>query len=576
MLKSPPRFYDICLEAAVADSVLTCNFYKKEFRALPNNVLFDFYYRMFIEKRLCLLAVELSDLEVFNRILSVKHQRMKFLKSFQSLIDHGTSSTEELIKAYVHYGQKTDSNDLKVIETGLRIGGFFNDGGLFDCSIEILKIAEKFCMRREKDVTTLKLMLDCYHKKIYAEAIYCEFEKAAETFAAANKVIAQLEEKNAVPNLAGLYANFSFLFFGRSEYDEAYNWAIKALKLINEDLSPRIIIEVLRQASKSCVVKRKFAPAGLLISQAVNMASELYKVDSHPHISDTLLDYGFYLLNFDSIQESVKVYEKALSIRKQVFQKNNIRVALGHEDLAYALYVNEYSSGRFYDARENVERSIRIMERILPTDHLLLASVKRVKALILEEIALDERNNIQLQTQYFTEAHILHKTALTLSFKAFGEKNVQTAKHYGNLGRLFQSMKMYDEAEKMHLRAIAIKEELLGVDDYEVGLSVGHLASLYNYHMKRHKDAEKLYLRSIDINLKVFGEAYSGLEYDYRGLINIYTKLLDTSNMIHYMYKMREWKTLREQILPVQIDSELKPINEVIESFISMTENASL
>uniref|UniRef100_A0A6P7GD56 Amyloid protein-binding protein 2 n=1 Tax=Diabrotica virgifera virgifera TaxID=50390 RepID=A0A6P7GD56_DIAVI len=464
MLKSPPRFYDICLEAAVADSVLTCNFYKKEFRALPNNVLFDFYYRMFIEKRLCLLAVELSDLEVFNRILSVKHQRMKFLKSFQSLIDHGTSSTEELIKAYVHYGQKADSNDLKVIETGLRIGGFFNDGGLFDCSIEILKIAEKFCMRREKDVTTLKLMLDCYHKKIYAEAIYCEFEKAAETFAAANKVIAELDEKNALPNLAGLYANFSFLFFGRSEYDEAYNWAIKALKLINDDLSPR----------------------------------------------------------------------------------------------------------------ENVERSIRIMERILPTDHLLLASVKRVKALILEEIALDERNNIQLQTQYFTEAHILHKTALTLSFKAFGEKNVQTAKHYGNLGRLFQSMKLYDEAEKMHLRAIAIKEELLGVDDYEVGLSVGHLASLYNYHMKRHKDAEQLYLRSIDINLKVFGEAYSGLEYDYRGLINIYTKLLDTTNMIQYMYKMREWKTLREQILPVQIDSELKPINEVIDSFISMTENASL
>lgn len=81
------------------------------------------------------------------------------------------------------------------------------------------------------------------------------------------------------------------------------------------------------------------------------MASEMYKMDGHPHFSDTLLDYGFYLLNFDSIQESVKVYEKALAIRKEVFQKNNIRVALGHEDLAYALYVYEYSSGRFYEAR---------------------------------------------------------------------------------------------------------------------------------------------------------------------------------------------------------------------------------
>lgn len=74
-------------------------------------------------------------------------------------------------------------------------------------------------------------------------------------------------------------------------------------------------------------------------------------VDGHPHFSDTLIDYGFYLLNFDSIQESVKVYEKALSIRKEVFDKNNVHVALGHEDLSYALYVQEYSSGRFYNAR---------------------------------------------------------------------------------------------------------------------------------------------------------------------------------------------------------------------------------
>ena len=56
------------------------------------------------------------------------------------------------------------------------------------------------------------------------------------------------------------------------------------------------------------------------------------------------------------------------------------------------------------------------------------------------------------------------------------------------------------EAETMHLKAIAIKEQLLGVEDYEVGLSIGHLASLYNYHMKKYKKAEQLYLRSIAIS----------------------------------------------------------------------------
>jgi len=56
----------------------------------------------------------------------------------------------------------------------------------------------------------------------------------------------------------------------------------------------------------------------------------------------------------------------------------------------------------------------------------------------------------------------------------------------------------------MHVKAIAIKERLLGVDDYEVALSVGHLASLYNYDMNRYDDAEQLYLRSIAIGQNCF------------------------------------------------------------------------
>ena len=60
------------------------------------------------------------------------------------------------------------------------------------------------------------------------------------------------------------------------------------------------------------------------------------------------------------------------------------------------------------------------------------------------------------------------------------------------------------EAEERHLKAIEIKERLLGRDDYEVALSVGHLASLYNYDMKKYPEAEKLYLRSIAIGKLVY------------------------------------------------------------------------
>lgn len=64
-------------------------------------------------------------------------------------------------------------------------------------------------------------------------------------------------------------------------------------------------------------------------------------------------------------------------------------MALALEDLAYALYVREYISGRFEEAQEKADEAIRIKEKLLPPDHIMLSSAKRVKALILEEIAID-------------------------------------------------------------------------------------------------------------------------------------------------------------------------------------------
>ena len=59
------------------------------------------------------------------------------------------------------------------------------------------------------------------------------------------------------------------------------------------------------------------------------------------------------------------------------------------------------------------------------------------------------------------------------------------------------------QAEEMHLKAIEIKEKLLGKDDYEVALSLGHLGSLYTYDMKKYREAIPLYLRSIKIGTRL-------------------------------------------------------------------------
>merc|ERR1719150_2455746 len=184
----------------------------------------------------------------------------------------------------------------------------------------------------------------------------------------------------------------------------------------------------------------------------------------------------------------------------------------------------------------------------LTQDHLFLASSKRVLALILEEIAIDSTGPSGLSSDEFLldKSEELHLFALNLAKLSFGECNVQTAKHYGNLGRLYQTMERYEKAEKMHLKAIQIKETLLGLEDYEVALSVGHLASLYNYDMKEYSKAEQLYLRSIKIGRKLFGPSYSGLEYDYRGLIQVYHLTRNYEKFLEYQEILDQWRVSRE------------------------------
>lgn len=542
---------------------------------LPNDVLFDIYYQLYKEKRLYLLGIDLRNPDIFSRMLTVTNRRVHLLQCFQGLIEDGVRIEIDLSCSYI--ACCLDNNDTaaqeKLIELGLRLGRFLSDAGWYAKSEEILLACKNLCLENNSTPDKWYRTLECYRRLLHVQTTYCVFLQAAETHRLALELIQLLKEAGDY-NFAAIYTEFSNFFFMKSEYDEAYRWNIEALKQLNPALSARITVDVLRQAAKSCALKREFQRAGLLIRQAVYLAKAVFGVD-HPVYSNVLIDYGFYWLNFDNIINSINVYKDALAIRTEIFGDMNLHVALAHEDLAYALYVYEYSLGVFPEARVHIEKAINIMLKLLNGHHLLLASAKRINALILEEIALGSTLSPLSKQNLLFKAEYLHLFALQLAKDAFGERNVQTAKQYGNLGRVYQSMGKCKEAEAMHLKAIRIKEQLLGSDDYEVGLSLGHLASLYNYHMNRYRDAEKLYYRSIEIYLKWFGESYSGLEYDYHGLLNVYTQLNESEKVHEYEAIFNKWRMLRNEHLESEeptVDPKRlpQPITEVIERFFSM------
>ncbi|XP_036341708.1 amyloid protein-binding protein 2-like isoform X1 [Rhagoletis pomonella] len=448
---------------------------------------------------------------------------------------------EELPLDDFHFG-------LDVIDFGLRLGSFLSEAGWLADSVEILQCVASKLRNMPADKQHMLVRLDCLQRLLHSQSTLYSFKSAERTFDETVALLKELSQDN-VPRalLAKIYTQFSAMYFARSEYDNSHMWSSIAMRHLEESTPERIAVDVLRQGAKACVVKRDFQRANLLISQATYRARKTFGAQ-HQKYADSLLDYGFFLLNVDSVYQSVIVYKDALDIRRNIFGNRNFHVAIAHEDLSYAYYVHEYSTGNFSCARKHVEKAIEIMEYLVPRNHLVLASAKRVKALLLEEIALDKLTDGGADEDgLLRQSEELHNFALKLSLEMFGEVNVQTAKHYGNLGRLYQTMNRFEEAERMHLKAIQIKTDLLGAYDYEVGLSIGHLASLYNYHMGKYREAESLYMRSIEISLRLFGKSYSGLEYDYLGLCHVYETRREFEKYLKYAIILENWQMLRGQ-----------------------------
>ncbi|XP_017073857.1 amyloid protein-binding protein 2 [Drosophila eugracilis] len=438
--------------------------------------------------------------------------------------------------------------EMQAIDLGLRLGSFLSEAGWMQESITVLACLNGRLKNLPPYKHWLEMRLDCLQRLLYAESAHCNFKLAQRTYDELIGLNTTLNDSVPTQLVAIAYTQISAMYFARNEYNFSHMWSGLAMRFLRSSASPRITIDVLRQAAKACVVKRDFARANLLICQAVRRAREYFGV-KHQKYGDALLDYGFFLLNVDSVFQSVNVYKEALAVRRGIFGNMNFHVAIAHEDLSYAYYVHEYSTGDFSCAQDHVDKAVNIMKHLVPSNHLMLASAKRVKALLLEEIALDKMADGMDEEDLLLQSEELHNFALLLSLEVFGEVNVQTAKHYGNLGRLYQTMNRFEEAERMHQKAIKIKTDLLGAFDYEVGLSIGHLASLYNYQMKKYRDAEKLYLRSIDISLRLFGHSYSGLEYDYLGLCHVYETLHDFEKYLKYAHTLENWQMLRGQNL---------------------------
>jgi CHAT domain-containing protein/tetratricopeptide (TPR) repeat protein len=118
-------------------------------------------------------------------------------------------------------------------------------------------------------------------------------------------------------------------------------------------------------------------------------------------------------------------------------------------------------------------------------------------------------------------AEPLYLRALAIREKVLGKDHPNTALSLNNLAAVYESQGKYEAAEPLFLRALAINEQVLGKDHPTTAASLNNLAALYKSQGK-YGAAEPLYLRALAINEKVLGQDYPDTAISLNNLALLY------------------------------------------------------
>ena len=146
-----------------------------------------------------------------------------------------------------------------------------------------------------------------------------------------------------------------------------------------------------------------------------------------------------------------------------------------------------------------------LCDRLLPHARVVAAELLRLSnestgaALLLHQAAwyLDQR------AQY-KEAQPLYMRALDIREKVLGPDDPDTARSLNNLASVYEHQGHYKQAEPLYKRALNINEKALGPNHPDTATSLNNLAAIYD-SQGEYREAEPLYKRALAIREKVLG-----------------------------------------------------------------------
>jgi len=246
----------------------------------PENLIFDVIFEVYKRRNAKILTEELTHFPTFCKLLKIGDKRSCLHKMLQSSVDNKKKVPQLLAQSFSNevdsllskltsptQNQVKLANTCKTLELGFNLGGFLCEAGWYPAGTTVYRACVNILRRlhkQEPGYTVVKL--ECLTKLLHSLSNNCQFSEASNIYTELTSFVWEEQITAAkFPALACIYSELSSYHFMKSNYHESYNWAMEAVKLLSSSIPPKLSIDVMRQASKSCVVKREFLKAELLV-----------------------------------------------------------------------------------------------------------------------------------------------------------------------------------------------------------------------------------------------------------------------------------------------------------------------
>jgi tetratricopeptide (TPR) repeat protein len=160
-------------------------------------------------------------------------------------------------------------------------------------------------------------------------------------------------------------------------------------------------------------------------------------------------------------------------------------------------------------------------QRYLPHAQVCMTLVEEWN-LEFEEVArlLDLAGDFLRERAHYTEAEPLLIKALSLREKLLGSENLAYAESLYHVARLYYDQGKYTKAESLYLQALSIREKVLGPGHPDVATTLNYLGLVY-LAQRRHVEAKSLHQRALSIREQVLCPDHPDVAYSLFNLAGI-------------------------------------------------------